>query len=65
MRKLTLAFLSGFAAVVFLPTGGHAEGQRKCESFTVNGPFSTAITEFADIDSNGKASTGDKQLGQI
>ena len=31
----------------------------------VAGPYSTAITEFADIDSNGKASTGDKQLGQI
>ncbi|MEX3008659.1 hypothetical protein [Hoeflea sp. TYP-13] len=66
MRKTTpIIILSGLLALTILPAGAGAEGQRKCESFSVTGPFSTAITEFADIDANGKASTGDKQLGQI
>lgn len=65
MYKTTLTLFSGLAVAVLLPASGHAEGERKCESFFVFGPFSTATTEFADLDSNSNASTGDKQLGQI
>ncbi|MEM6462794.1 MAG: hypothetical protein AAF724_12850 [Pseudomonadota bacterium] len=65
MRNKFLFLLTGIAASALMTPLAAAQGERRCEPFMVSGPFTTASTEYADLDADGKASTGDKQLGQI
>ena len=66
MMKTTIIALPCFALLALSPiTAQAAVGERACQSFKISAPLSTADTAFADLDRNGDASTGDKQLGQI
>lgn len=59
-----LSYVTFVLAIFAAIPGTSADGERACETFTVYSPAETFSLHFSDLDGDGRASVGDKRVGQ-